>query len=570
MKKNINKKDTRKIAIYSRKSKFTGRGDTINNQVEFCKQKINLTYRDEVIDFENDVIIFEDEGFSGANIQRPAFKKMMEAVKNKEIKSVFFYRLDRISRNASNFCEMLNIFENYNVTMASATETIETVTPHGRAMVMMTSVFAQLERDVIAERVRDNMLELAKTGRWLGGTTPIGYKSQPIETQTLDGKKRKLYKLTPVATEINIVKLIYDKFLELKSQSSLETYMINNNIKTRNGIDFSRTTLRTILTNPVYAIADIDIYNYFINNDVDVFCEIEKFDGSYGVTAYNKTEQKKGKSTQIRDITEWVISRGKHKGIINGKQWIEVQNLLTANEDKRYRKPLKNNALLSGLLRCSKCGSFMRPKLRKLYTADGELRFDYMCELKEKSRKQKCDCENINGNEADKLVMAKVKELLEPNSTFKNKLTLLAKGKFDEVNKNVVELEALEMALSKNLKEIQNLLDRIPYIDIELLDDMNNRIRKLKTDNQEIEKRISELKNISPDSINTQDQAEIVLNIIETYFSTFDTLDLTTKRTLLKILISSIEFDGEELKVNLVGLRQSAVCNCVPTGEDSK
>ena len=67
---------------------------------------------------------------------------------------------------------------------------------------MITSVFAQLERDTIAERIRDNMYELAKTGRWLGGTTPLGYKSERVETVSIDGKKRSLYKLVTIPDEV--------------------------------------------------------------------------------------------------------------------------------------------------------------------------------------------------------------------------------------------------------------------------------------------------------------------------------------------------------------------------------
>lgn len=562
------KEDTRKIAIYSRKSKYTGKGESIGNQVELCKNKVMSIFDN--IDFEKDVVVYEDEGYSGYYTTRPAFQEMMEAVENKEIKCIFFYKLDRISRNVKDFSEIKQKLEDYDVNFYSASENLENITPSGKAMIMMTSVFAQLERDTIAERIRDNMLELAKTGRWLGGTTPTGYKSEAVESITYDGKKKKLFKLTPIADEIRIVKLIYDKFLELKSQTKLETYMIQNNIRTRNGVDFSRWGLKNILTNPVYCIADIDIYNYYISKGVEIFSEVENFDGSCGVMAYNKTEQKKNKANKERDLSEWIISTGKHNGIIEGAKWIEVQDLLTANEDKRYRKPTKNNALLSGLIRCSKCGSYMRPKLKTNHTADGDLRFDYMCELKEKSRKQKCDCKNINGNEADKLVMQTVKELVAPNSTFRKKLSALAKNKFNGASKDSVELKALETTLKKNQQAIENLLDRIKFIDVALLEDITKEIKKLKADNVEIEKRISELKSIGSNNVNTQEQADIVLNIIDSYFTTFDTLDLTTRRNLLRVIISSIESDGENLELNLIGVRQDSVRDNVPLCEDSK
>ena len=99
----------------------------------------------------------------------------------------------------------------------------------------------------------------------------------------------------------------------------------------------------------------------------------------------------------------------------------------------RYRKPSASNSLLSGLIRCSHCGSFMRPKLKnKTITEDGRRRFDYMCELKDKSRKQKCTCKNINGLEADDLVMEKIKELANPKSLFYQSLKEISKNTFTE------------------------------------------------------------------------------------------------------------------------------------------
>ncbi len=562
------KEDNRKIAIYSRKSKYTGKGESIGNQVELCKNKVHSIYGD--VDFEKDVLIYEDEGFSGYYTKRPAFQEMMEAVKNKEIKCIFFYKLDRISRNVKDFCEIKDQLERYDVTFYSASENLENITPSGKAMIMMTSVFAQLERDTIAERIRDNMLELAKTGRWLGGTTPTGFKSEAVEKINIDGKKKKLFKLTPIDEEIKIVKLIYDKFLELKSQTKLETYMIQNNVKTRNGINFSRWGLKNILTNPVYCSADSDMYNYLVSKGVEIYSDYEKFDGTHGIMAYNKTEQTKTKAKRDKDITEWIISIGKHKGVIDGSKWVQVQELLLSNEDKRYRKPTKNNALLSGLIRCSHCGSYMRPKLKSNLTADGQVRFDYMCELKDKSRKQKCDCKNINGNEADKLVMETIKELIAPNSTFRKKLSALAKNKFNNADKDSVELKALETTLRKNQQAIENLLDRIKFIDVALIEDITKEIKKLKADNVEIEKRIAELKDIRPDNINTQEQAQIVENIIDSYFTTFDTLDLITKRNLIRVLVASIESDGENLEMNLIGVRKDSTRDNVPLCEGSK
>ena len=92
-----------------------------------------------------------------------------------------------------------------NVAFISQSEEFDTSTPMGRAMMHIATVFAQLERETTALRIRDNMLELSKTGRWLGGTTPTGYKSVGEELITIDGKKRKLYKLGIIPEEADTI-----------------------------------------------------------------------------------------------------------------------------------------------------------------------------------------------------------------------------------------------------------------------------------------------------------------------------------------------------------------------------
>ena len=124
----------------------------------------------------------------------------------------------------------------------------------------IASVFAQLEREVIAERIRDNLLELAKTGTWLGGDSPLGfiaerYKKVDIceEDNYMIRKSKTAAKLVINDKELPVLKLIYSKYRELKSLTKLESYLINNDVKTRKGANYSKFALKLILTNPVYA-----------------------------------------------------------------------------------------------------------------------------------------------------------------------------------------------------------------------------------------------------------------------------------------------------------------------------
>ena len=316
------------IAIYSRKSKFTGKGESIENQIELCKQYIKMHWKEDV---ENQIAIYEDEGFSGKTLERPKFKDMMKDARKGKLSSIIVYRLDRISRNSGDYAELIDQLNDMNIAFVSIKEQFDTSSPMGRAMMYIASVFSQLERETIAERIQDNMKELAKTGRWLGGITPTGYQSKEVSSITDQGKLKKTYQLEQIPGEITTVKTIYQVFLKTTSFKETEQFLLEHSYRTKNGKNFSRFTIKGILSNPVYLNADQDAWNYFQENEAMIFAQKEQFNGKNGIMAYNRTLQRAGKTTQIRDIKEWIIAIGAHKGIIYGKDWIKVQTILKEN-----------------------------------------------------------------------------------------------------------------------------------------------------------------------------------------------------------------------------------------------
>lgn len=538
------------FAIYSRKSKFTGKGESIENQIELCKKQLINKYN--IAD--DNINVYQDEGFTGYNTNRPEFQKMMKDIRDKKIKCVIVYRLDRISRNVSDFCNLKNEFLKYNVDFISVTENFDTSTPMGSAMLMISSVFAQLERDTIAERIRDNMYELAKTGRWLGGNTPLGYKSEKVETMDLDGKKRSLYKLEIIPEEVEIIKLIWNKMSELKGLGKLESYLLRQGIKTRNGNNFTRFSLGTILKNPVYVIADDNIKQFFKKMNVTVYENGgNKLGNDRGLIAYNKREELTGKTKTYKDISQWIIAVGKHQGIISSEQFIQNWNLLTTNKDKRNRWPRQNTSILSGIIRCSYCGSYMRPRLRNGVASNGERNFIYLCELKEKSRKQLCQCKNINGIETDMLVIQKIKELTLSVSDFVKRTRFIASGEYRETTKIQNELQTLNATLTRNKMKIESLIERMALIDIELIDDVMVQIKELKSRNIEVEKRITELTNEVYEETDKEEITLLALDVINGYMESFDTLDIVDKRLMIKMLVSSLKSDGENVYINYKG-----------------
>lgn len=545
------KQDNRKIAIYSRKSKFTGKGESIENQVEICKSRIKSQYPDIS---ESDILIFEDEGFSGGNMNRPKFKEMMRLVKDNKIKAIYSYRLDRISRSVVDFANMYEILTELNVSYISATECYETSTPLGRAMMSIATVFAQLERETIAERIKDNMHALAKSGRWLGGITPTGYKStQIVGSVTVDGKERKAFKLDIIDSEADVIRLIFSKFLEYNSLTKTETYLLQNGIKTKNGRNYTRFSIKGILQNPVYVVADNSTFNYFKNLGIEIYSDESEFNGKQGVMAYNKTLQRDGKANKTREFDEWIVAVGKHKPIIDSSDWIKAQELLSQNTLKSYRKPKSNHALLSGLLYCADCGSFMRPKKSKRLNADGEEIYTYLCEMKEKSRMHNCQMKNVNGNQLDKAICEEIKRLDEDSDMFISSLLESSKKLCENAEEYEKQIETLNKTFADNEKQIKNLVTALAQSDATALTYINNQIAELHTKNEEIKLKISELEAISKDRIITEDDFQTLKNMLSSFAGAFDTISLEEKRAALRIFVKRIEWDGENIHVYLSG-----------------
>ncbi|MDU5492643.1 MAG: recombinase family protein [Clostridium perfringens] len=152
----------KKIAIYSRKSVYTEGSISIESQVNMCKEYMLKKIPNSTFE------IFEDEGFSGGNTNRPAFKKMIKAAELKQIDIVVCYKIDRIARNTLDFLNILEMFKANNVELISITEGFDPNTQMGKVMLTLLASFAEMERANIQQRVKDSMFSLAQKGDWTG------------------------------------------------------------------------------------------------------------------------------------------------------------------------------------------------------------------------------------------------------------------------------------------------------------------------------------------------------------------------------------------------------------------
>ena len=544
--------DQQVFAIYSRKSRFTGKGESIENQIEMCRQYISRSFGQERAD---SALVYEDEGFSGGSMKRPSFQRMMKDVHKGRIRTIVCYRLDRLTRSTKDCFEFVGELERCGASFISIKENFDLTTPTGRLMFTLVAALAQMERETIAERIRDNLRELAKTGRWLGGNTPLGYGSEGSEYCKVDGKKRRTFHLKLIPEEARLVQMIFSRFLEEKSLTRLETFLLNRDHRTRNGKPFSRFALREIIMNPVYAKADGAMYQYLTANGVSPFSDLTAFDGTHGVMAYNRTEQIKGRAARKNPMEEWVAAVGEHEGIISGEDWIAARRLLEENRSKgyRWRAGRKNEALLSGLLHC-RCGHCMRPKVTSRTTADGERHFSYLCELKEKSRRCKCGNRDVNGNRLDRAACAEIKKLAEDRSEFVRRLNAGKKTFADESDRLTADLERLRKARRENRKEIDALVNSLAKLagtpgEQSVLEGVSRRSEK----DESIRENIEELEQVLRQQ-NLQAQSfEVLRDMLRSFAATVDDMTVEQKRLALRVIVRDIVWDGERVHIYLFG-----------------
>ena len=538
------------IAIYSRKSRFTGKGESIGNQVELCRSYIRTAFGDQYADT---AMVFEDEGFSGGNLNRPDFKRMMKAARDRQFKAVVVYRLDRISRNISDFSALIEELGRLDMDFISIRESFDTSSPMGRAMMYIASVFSQLERETIAERIRDNMHELAKTGRWLGGTTPTGYTSEAVKSVTVDGKSKKACKLKLLPEEAEIVRRIYDLYLEMDSLTMTETELLRQQVKTKTGRNFTRFSIKSILQNPVYLIADREAYQYFVEKEADLFSGPEEFDGVRGILAYNRTDQEKGRATVYLPVSEWIVSVGEHPGIIPARIWIRIQESLERNKSKAYHKPRSNEALLTGLLWCA-CGNRMYPKLSNRITASGKPVYSYVCKMKERSKRSLCSRRNVSGNLLDNAIVEQIRHLTEDDSSFMAQLEKSKRfytGNREEYDNQLEDLRQQQMDIHRKINAlIDSLAD---FAGSTAAGHLKQRIEELHAQEAGLQTHITELEGLAVQHVLGGTEFDLMCQLLAMFQDSICEMTPEQQRTAIRAVVRKVVWDGQNAHVVLFG-----------------
>ena len=245
----IMKTITKNCAIYCRKSSDEGLDqdfNTLDAQREACEAYIASQRAEGWMLIKTQ---YDDGGYSGGNMDRPGLQALLTDIKDGKVDTIIVYKIDRLTRSLMDFAKLVDIFDEHGVTFVSVTQSFNTTTSMGRLTLNVLLSFAQFEREVSAERIRDKIAASKKKGMWMGGNPPIGYKV----------RDRKLL-INP--DDAKTARMIFERYLALGSVAALKKELDERGIISPvriskrghkvGGQAFSRGALYSTLGNPIY------------------------------------------------------------------------------------------------------------------------------------------------------------------------------------------------------------------------------------------------------------------------------------------------------------------------------
>ncbi|MDD2689827.1 MAG: recombinase family protein, partial [Candidatus Omnitrophica bacterium] len=375
-----------------------------------------------------------------------------------------------------------------------------------RGFLNLLGVFAEMEREMTSERVSESMKVLTKKGKWLGGVLPYGYTSK--NKQLIINNQEAL-----------IVKKIFNKYLELESLRGVTSWLNSNGIKTRNKKTWACASISRILQNPTY---------------------IGKL--SWGKRVASTTTGK----LKSRPKEEWLISEGKHKGIIDNFTFKKVQEIVKKQSVEPRRK--LSEYLLSSLVRCGFCNGSMNGYSQK---KDNQIYSYYKCHNSMSKGKSVCKGNALNKTLLEKIVIDKILSSVDKSKIdIKKALDIYNREVKDKINPLKSEKETLEKRNEgidlKKKTLLEKLEDRI--IDNQTY---KNRVSELEEELAKNRERIFkidvELNDKNVESISF----ELVYEKIRDFKKAWHTLDYTAQKDLLYTLISKIIVKDEQIDISL-------------------
>ncbi|NLY01558.1 MAG: recombinase family protein [Rhodopirellula sp.] len=441
---------------------------------------------------------YDDGGFTGANMERPALKRLFEDLEAGHIDCVVVYKVDRLSRSLLDFARMMETFEKHQVSFVSVTQQFNTTHSMGRLTLNILLSFAQFEREIISERTRDKIAAARRKGKWMGGKPLLGYD---LLLGPGGGK------LIVNEDEAVRVRAIFDEYIQ--RQSLIRTVQVLNERgwttkrwttrkgNERGGQPFDKASLFRLLSNVVY----------------------------------------RGK---VRYKDE--VHAGEHEAIIDEDIWTRVQKMLRSNgRTGGMHVRNKYGALLKGLLHCKPCDRVMM----HTYTAKGNRRYRYyVCYTAQKQGWHACPSKSVPAEEIERFVVEQIRAVGKDPAVMAMAL--------DQARAQAMEeMAALESDARIAEREIGRIHGEVTKVAADAATNGHaaSRLAELHERLREAEQRLSELRDQSERARRGVVTKAEVDSALEAFTPLWDALSPREQARVLQLLIQRVDYDGENGKI---------------------
>lgn len=438
---------------------------------------------------------YDDGGFSGGSMERPALERLLRDIEAGKIDCIVVYKVDRLSRSLLDFARIMETFDRHGVSFVSVTQQFNTTHSMGRLTLNILLSFAQFEREIIGERIRDKIAAQKRKGKWAGGVPVLGYdvdRSGPSPRLVVNAKEvarvREIFNL--YLSKGSLLPVVH----ELERRGWANKRRVTKTGKQLGGRTFDKATLHHLLINPVFT----------------------------------------GKLSH-----KGVLYEGEHHAIVDQDVFDRVQAMLKHNgRTGGIENRNKYGALLRGLLRCKCCDSAMTHTFSS--SRGGQFYRYYRCVRLIKSGSARCPGGTLPAMEIERLVVDEVRGLANDKSLLAQVLEQAQANVAGEIAMLSKEREELSREMAQYHQELRRLVTDVAATSeaIARIADLHERISEGEQRRPALDARLAEL-----------ERETISREVAESAFTDFDELwnNLAPREQarLLNLLISAVEYDAE-------------------------
>jgi site-specific DNA recombinase len=498
-----------RCAIYTRKSTEEGLEqafNTLDAQREAAESFINSQRQEGWVTLPQK---YDDGGYTGANMDRPALKRLLADIQSGAVNCVAVYKVDRLSRSLLDFSRIMEIFDKHGATFVSVTQQFNTTSSMGRLTLNVLLSFAQFEREMISERTRDKMGAARRKGKWVGGNPVLGYDVAPqggslVVNQAEAQRVREIFALyLELGSLIPVVEELDRRGWRMKSWTTREG-------RQAGGKPIAKNSLYNLLTNMIYT------------------GKVE-FDGK--------------------------VYEGEHGRIVDDETWNKVRSALSRNGRRGGRNVgNKHGALLKGLVRCGSCDVGM---IHTYVNKNGKLYRYYVCVKAHQRGWTQCATRSVSAPALENAVVEQLRGIGGNPTVLREVVRKLA----EQREKESAEIGSEKTDIEKELRNIaQAMKETVPVagcpgssgdIATARLAELQDRVLHLSSRLAELRQQLAA---IEAKGINVED--------VETALHDFDPLweHLSTweQERFIRTLVEHVRYDGKTGTVTL-GFRSRGI-----------